>query len=40
MGNLAKRLKVNLDLWNLFIAIVSFVYTYQHISSENNDFGS
>ena len=29
MGNLAERLKVNLDLWNLFIAIVSFVYTYQ-----------
>ena len=35
-GTLAKKLKVNLDLWNLFIAIVSFGLTYK---SENNDFG-
>ena len=33
---LAEKLKVNLDLWNLFIAIVSFWF---NISSENNDFG-
>ena len=26
---LAEKLKVNLDLWNLFIAIVSFGLTYQ-----------
>ena len=31
MSNLAERSKVNLDLWNLFIAI---------ITSENNEFGS
>ena len=29
MSNLANRSKVNLDLWNLFIAIVSLGYTYQ-----------
>ena len=29
MSNLAERSKVNLDLWNLFIAIVSFGLTYQ-----------
>ena len=27
--DLAERSKVNLDLWNLFIAIVSLGYTYQ-----------
>ena len=27
--NLAERLKVNLDLWNLFIDIVSLGLTYQ-----------
>ena len=27
--NLAERLKVNLDLWNLFIDIVSLGFTYQ-----------
>ena len=32
MSDLAERSKVNLDLWNLFIAIVS-------LSSKNNDFG-
>ena len=26
---MAERAKVNLDLWNLFIAIVSLVFTYQ-----------
>ena len=26
---LAERAKVNLDLWNIFIAIVSLVLTYQ-----------
>ena len=29
MSDFAKRSKVNLDLWNLFIAIVSLGYTYQ-----------
>ena len=29
MSDLAKRSKVNLDLWNLFIAIVSLGQTYQ-----------
>ena len=29
MSNFAKRSKVNLDLWNLFIAIVSIGLTYQ-----------
>ena len=29
MSNLAERAKVNLDLRNLFIAIVSLVLTYQ-----------
>ena len=29
MSILAEREKVNLDLWNLFIAIVSLVLTYQ-----------
>ena len=29
MSDLAERSKVNLDLWNLFIAIVSLGYTYQ-----------
>ena len=29
MSNLAKRSKVNLDLWNLFIDIVSLGLTYQ-----------
>ena len=29
MSDFAKRSKVNLDLWNLFIAIVSIGYTYQ-----------
>ena len=29
MSNLAERSKVNLDLWNLFIAIVSLGKTYQ-----------
>ena len=29
MSNFAKRSKVNLDLWNLFIAIVSLGKTYQ-----------
>ena len=29
MSNLAERSKVNLDLWNLFIAIVSLGLTYQ-----------
>ena len=33
MRDFAKRSKVNLDLWNLFIAIVSL----GNISSENND---
>ena len=28
-ATLADKLKVNLDLWNLFIAIVSFGSTYQ-----------
>ena len=28
-ATLAERAKVNLDLWNLFIAIVSLVLTYQ-----------
>ena len=28
-GNLAERSKVNLDLWSLFIAIVSLSLTYQ-----------
>ena len=28
MSNLAERSKVNLDLWNLFIAIVSLGQTY------------
>ena len=31
MSDLAERSKVNLDLWNLFLAI--------DISSENNDYG-
>ena len=34
MSGLAERSKVNLDLWNLFIAIVTL-----NISSENNDIG-
>ena len=29
MSGLAEKLKVNLDLWNLFIAIVSLGLTYQ-----------
>ena len=29
MSGLAERSKVNLDLWNLFIAIVSLGLTYQ-----------
>ena len=29
MSDLAKRSKVNLDLWNLFIAIVSLGLKYQ-----------
>ena len=29
MSDFAKRSKVNLELWNLFIAIVSLGYTYQ-----------
>ena len=29
MSDFAKRSKVNLDLWNLFIAIVSLGKTYQ-----------
>ena len=29
MSDLAERSKVNLALWNLFIAIVSLDYTYQ-----------
>ena len=29
MSDLAERPKVNLDLWNLFIAIVSLDLTYQ-----------
>ena len=29
MRDLAERSKVNLDLWNLFIAIVSLGQTYQ-----------
>ena len=29
MSDLAERLMVNLDLWNLFIAIVSLGQTYQ-----------
>ena len=29
MSDLAERSKVNLDLWNLFIAIVSLSQTYQ-----------
>ena len=29
MSDLAKRSKVNLDLWNLYIAIVSLGLTYQ-----------
>ena len=29
MSDLAERSKVNIDLWNLFIAIVSLSYTYQ-----------
>ena len=29
MSGLAERSKVNLDLWNLFIAIVKLDYTYQ-----------
>ena len=29
MSDLAERSKVNLDLWNLFIAIVSLGYKYQ-----------
>ena len=29
MSDLAERSKVNLDLWNLFIAIVSIDLTYQ-----------
>ena len=29
MSGLAERSKVNLDLWNLFIAIVTLDYTYQ-----------
>ena len=29
MSDLAERSKVNLDLWNLFIAIVSLGLTYQ-----------
>ena len=29
MRDLAERSKVNLDLWNLFIAIVSLGLTYQ-----------
>ena len=29
MSGLAERSKVNIDLWNLFIAIVTLDYTYQ-----------
>ena len=29
MSDLAERSKFNLDLWNLFITIVSLVLTYQ-----------
>ena len=29
MSGLAERSKVNLDLWNLFIAIITLDYTYQ-----------
>ena len=29
MSSLAERSKVNLDLWNLFIAILTLDYTYQ-----------
>ena len=29
MSGLAERSKVNLDLWNLFIAIVTLDYTYR-----------
>ena len=29
MSRLAEKSKVNLDLWNLFIAIVTLDYTYQ-----------
>ena len=29
MSDLAERSKVNLDLWNLFIAVVSLDLTYQ-----------
>ena len=36
MSALAERSKVNLDLCNLFIAIVTLD---NYISSENNDFG-
>ena len=38
MSDLAERSKVNLDLWNLFIAIVSFSFNF-NISNENNDKG-
>ena len=34
-ATLVEKTKVNLDLWNLFIAIVSLVLK----SSKNNDFG-
>ena len=37
MSDLAKRSKVNLDLWNLFIAIICLIRL--NISSENNNFG-
>ena len=33
MSGLAERSKVNLDLWNLFIALSKYV----NISSENNN---
>ena len=29
MSGLTERSKINLDLWNLFIAIVTLDYTYQ-----------
>ena len=37
MSDFAKRSKVNLDLWNLFIAIVALYTIRLNISSENND---
>ena len=35
MSDLGWKVKVNLDLWNLFIAIILLGF---NISSENNDF--